>query len=499
MQLLTVRETATVLDIAPVTLNALVQNGALAYGYYLGETNGRGEPVLGFLEKDVLALAANKGNYIMTDRDSYIAALKAKLEAECPEGLAVLKALDRQFAPPVHKHYNLVKVPNARLGFVYYVRYYDPEKKEMVGTKWCTHTNNREAAEAFASVNRERLIAQYREKQQRRINIIGILEDYYKEGSEYLKVAGMRGNTMSEHSRRTSYNFIVKTFIPYLREQKIRSYSEIEPAHISRLQDKLLVGGAKPQTVNASIRAVRAVFDYMVRNGIITENVFDRVKNLKVTVKDKKTHGCYEIEMLKGVFNREWEDRLSYILNLMIYTTNMRNSEIERVRLEDIVVIDDCYFIKVRQSKTESGERMVPLHPVVYQELKQYAEEAGRGRGDRILLVGGAKNQSSVYRKAYIDMADMLGVDRVRLEEENITYYSGRHHWKTLMSAEDLGDVDECFMGHRVSDTVKKRYDHKDKRGKERLLKKTRAVYDILNRCLFGNSSGKPLFNNPKR
>jgi hypothetical protein len=53
------------------------------------------------------------------------------------------------------------------------------------------------------------------------------------------------------------------------------------------------------------------------------------------------------------------------------------------------------------------------------------------------------------------------------------------------MSAEGLGDVEEYFMGHKVSSDVSKLYNHKDKQGKNMLAKKAREVFKILDKRLF--------------
>jgi integrase len=69
---------------------------------------------------------------------------------------------------------------------------------------------------------------------------------------------------------------------------------------------------------------------------------------------------------------------------------------------------------------------------------------------------------------------------------ENITYYSGRHFWKTLMSREGLGeDIEEVFMGHKVKGDVRKRYNHRDRQGRESMVRKARQVLSILDRCVF--------------
>jgi hypothetical protein len=53
------------------------------------------------------------------------------------------------------------------------------------------------------------------------------------------------------------------------------------------------------------------------------------------------------------------------------------------------------------------------------------------------------------------------------------------------MDSENLGDVEEYFMGHKVSGDVAKRYNHKDKQGKKKLLEKARRVFQILDKRIF--------------
>jgi integrase len=78
------------------------------------------------------------------------------------------------------------------------------------------------------------------------------------------------------------------------------------------------------------------------------------------------------------------------------------------------------------------------------------------------------------------------------LGERRVTFYSGRHFWKTAMSAGGLGeDVEEYFMGHKVSADARKRYNHKDKRGLEQTLEKAREVYAILDRELFQETGAR--------
>jgi hypothetical protein len=49
-------------------------------------------------------------------------------------------------------------------------------------------------------------------------------------------------------------------------------------------------------------------------------------------------------------------------------------------------------------------------------------------------------------------------------------------------------DVEEVFMGHRVSGDVAKLYNHRDMQGRKRLVQKAKEVFRILDKKLFGRS-----------
>ena len=195
---------------------------------------------------------------------------------------------------------------------------------------------------------------------------------------------------------------------------------------------------------------------------------------------DKKTHGCYEIAKLKGVFNRHWKDKQSLLLNMMIYSTDMRNCEIKGFSKADIITVSGCHFIDLKDSKTENGIRWVPLHERVYRKVMAHA----KGLPETAPIFG--KGSSNRFQRAYHDMGNILGFDKEYLKKRYITFYSGRHFWKTLMNAEGLGeDVEEFFMGHKVRADVSKLYNHRDAQGTQRLVKKAREVFAILDKTLF--------------
>jgi integrase len=233
------------------------------------------------------------------------------------------------------------------------------------------------------------------------------------------------------------------------------------------------------------------VFNHLLITGVIKENPFDRVKALKTGARSAEVRDCHDIDKMKGVFNTEREDTLSYMLCLMVYSTGMRNGEIEKIRAGDMIELDGVRFVDIKESKTGNGVRLVPLHGFVYRKIKAYIKQADKRDGDYIFSARGGPNQSTFYKAANILLEKKLkpadGETEIEKEPEkqNISFYSGRHSWKTLMNSGGLGDdIEEFFMGHKVSGDVSKNYNHKDRQGKARLLEKAREVFAILDRKL---------------
>jgi integrase len=478
-----------------------------------------------------------KGPPIMTEEDAYLENLRKEWEEQFPEAMAAIREFDRKVMAELEgrrqqpqrnrkKGYNLIKVKNKKHGFIYYVRYTDNGK--LLPSKWSTGTNALEEAERFAVQFREELLAGYYAKRAKKqpqsqpqpqvlpqapaavkpesapaptqakpaplesIELYAALEASYKDNSAYLISAQNRGKTLDKKTRSVYDHFMNKRFIPFLQEQNITASPEITPSIIFKFQDYLLASGIMAGTINLYLGSVKAVFDYLFMNGSISDNVFDRARMLKTGGRKAKTvRGCLEVDKLKDVFIKDWEPRLQYMLCLMIYSTGMRDSELERMRVQDIVQIDDCYFVDVVKSKTGNGVRKVPLHPFVYKNLMEFTK--GLHPESYIFSARGNHNQSTLYKEAAISLGKQIAMTEEQLEEQKISFYSGRHYWKTLMNAENLGDdIEEYFMGRKVSGDVKKRYNHKDKQGKKKLLEKAQQVFAILGEKLFkGKTDGK--------
>jgi integrase len=134
------------------------------------------------------------------------------------------------------------------------------------------------------------------------------------------------------------------------------------------------------------------------------------------------------------------------------------------------------------EGKTENARRTVPLYKVTYEKLEEYIQGNNKRGNDYIF----DKIRQKDFKEARNMLGALLGYREEDLEKKNIRFYSGRHFFKTMLNAGGLGeDVEEYFMGHTVSSEIKKRYNHKEKIGRENLEKKIKKMFDIIDGTFF--------------
>jgi integrase len=484
--LLTEYQISKIFNINSITLKKLVHEGKIPY-----TTSQDSRPCF---DMNSISEWIVHNPLIESDEEIYLKKLQTEWREKSPEVFAVLRAIDQKVtansnAQKNPKQYTLIKRPSKKYGYLYYVRYNDNGK--LIPSKWNTNTNILSEADKFAQQNRSKILSEYysrRTVKNADNKLYSILEEYYKKSSPYLEKDKKRNRVLNEKTRSVYYHFMIRKFIPFLQNNNIKTFTEIDPPVIANFQDYLLSTGTKPQSINRYLSSVNIVFNHLLITGVINENAFDRVKALKIGDKSTEVRGCHDIDKIKGVFSTQWDDTLSCILCLLIYSTGMRNSEIEKIKVNDIIELDGIYFVDIKESKSKNGIRLVPLHNFVHGKIRHYIKQTGKKDESYIFSARGGPNQSTTYTKANILLGEKLKLSGDDLEKQQITFYSGRHFWKTLMNSEGLGDdIEEFFMGHKVSGDVSKNYNHKDKRGREKLLEKAIEVFTILDNKLFSS------------
>ena len=317
-----------------------------------------------------------------------------------------------------------------------------------------------------------------------------VLRSYYTKDSPWLVIDSARGRKISETSRQILHGFIVNCFIPFLEKRNIRDFSEIKPVLIGSFQNYLLMEkGLRPQSINRQISGIKAIFSHLFMTGVLEHNIMKDIIPLRSM--NIKIRGCYSLEDLAGIFKERWEDKKSYLLCSLIYSAGLRNSEIQNLKVQDIVTRGDIDFLNITKSKTTSGIRMVPLHPKIREALEEWINEKNLSGEDWLFMKNSRQRIFKAAKKANIFMGCILGKSPKELDKDNISFYSGRHFYKTMLNLHKLGDIEELFMGHRVSQNVSERYNHKNKRGENELLKEAKKTIEIIDKTLFKDAVKK--------
>jgi integrase len=353
----------------------------------------------------------------------------------------------------------------------------------MIPSQWSTKTGNYGEAELFAAANKEKIIKQYFNRKEGK-TLYSILHNYYAKGSAYLAIDAARGRKICENSRKILHGFITNAFVPFLLEHKIKTFSDIKPLVINRFQNYLLMEkGLLPQSINRQIGGIKSIFSHLYMTGIIEHNIMKDIAPLRAIT--NQTRGCHSLDNLSGIFKTEWEDKKSYLLCSLIYSTGLRNNEIKNLKVKDILKKGSLNFLNIEKSKTVNGVRIIPLHHKVKECLNLWIEENKLLDGDYLFVKNNGQRLYRMAKKANVMLGGLLNKQSEELRSENITFYSGRHFYKTMLNSYNLGDIEELFMGHSVSKGVKERYNHKNKRGEEELLKEAGRAIEIIDKLLF--------------
>jgi integrase len=366
-------------------------------------------------------------------------------------------------------------------GKTYYVRYFKDNK--MIPSQWSAGTGDYAEAKVFAAANREKILNKYYNRKEGKV-LFSVLQDYYAKGSPYLVLDAVRGRKLNETSRKILHGFILNTFIPFLHENKIRMFQEVKAVLMNRFQNYLLLEKKLlPQSINRQISGIKSIYSHMYMTGVIEQNYIKDIMPLRSM--NNKIRGCYSLDELKGIFKNQWDDKKSYLLCCLIYSAGLRNSEIQNLKVKDIITRDSIDFLNIEKSKTVNGIRIIPLHPRVKESLDEWIGENGLSAQDYLFIKFESQRFYRFAKKANEVLGSLLKNNSGELLAKNITFYSGRHFYKTLLNSHKLGDIEELFMGHSVSKDVSERYNHKDKRGEQELLKAARQAIEIIDMCFF--------------
>ena len=179
----------------------------------------------------------------------------------------------------------------------------------------------------------------------------------------------------------------IRAFILYLQQKRAFSGHPF-----ARAQER----GLSPHSINSYLRSLRAFWSWLVREGLVQQSPFARVKIPRSPRKIVSTFSDRQLEaFLKVIDISTAEGFRDYVIVLTLLDTGLRVSELSGLMLEYVWVEQGMFKVMGKGGK----ERLIPFGKQVHRLLWRYIScirpQQARPSGDFLFLAAGrtAHNQ----------------------------------------------------------------------------------------------------------
>ncbi|MCR8980121.1 tyrosine-type recombinase/integrase [Brevibacillus laterosporus] len=180
----------------------------------------------------------------------------------------------------------------------------------------------------------------------------------------------------------------------------IRFVDEVTLDHFRSYVRHCLDRGLAAGTVNVRVRALKAMFNRLVREGAITENPTTHLQKLRDDEKVLRVFGTSEIKRLLSYIDKgTFAGFRDYCAILLAYDSGLRSCEINSLELNDVDFDNHVILLPGAKNKNRKT-RAVPISPSMAKLLKQLVAETREffGSGVRLVFVNNNGNSMSDSR-----------------------------------------------------------------------------------------------------
>ena len=392
-------------------------------------------------------------------------------------------------------------------GVYYYVRFWNPEKKEYepglsietlrskLGDDSFRRIGTRSAAAAIAVRAYEEGLTKKEKKSPNFVDYVLSFWDF--DNSSYVK---LKNKTKKESIGRdhclNMLGTFKKNFLPHIDQSlKLReiTQNDIENVIIALIDE----GNISNSTINNVILSVQKPLNEAFSRGMIKINPMQNISMLERNQKDRGIPTKSEVEAVLEYLRKEgFAGRISmkiYLAVALAATTGMRQGEIRALKkdciefVENNVEYEDQAIITVRENfaktdgfKSTKGKRVrhVPVSKALADELVKMADSNPHKNGLIFWSEGSADTPiaGSYINKYYYAALAAIGITEEKRKERNIDFHSLRHFFNSMLR----GEVDDSnlrlVVGHQ-SERMSDNYTHEIR---EKVLEVGKVASNII-------------------
>lgn len=242
-----------------------------------------------------------------------------------------------------------------------------------------------------------------------------------------------------------SYQRDLNKFFAYLEDMKVKDIKKVNNTSLNSYVLLMEKENFATSTISRNIATLKAYFNYLFKQGIVTDDPAEKLKAPKI---EKKLPGILSVEEVtllldqpSGNSNKEIRDKAMLEL---LYATGIRVSELISLTLDDVNITSG--YIRVSEG---SRERIIPFGSVARTALKSYLKNARPGmiatESETVLFTNcsGQPMSRQGFWKVLKQYAKRAGI------EADITPHTLRHSFAAHLveNGADLRSVQE-MLGH---------------------------------------------------
>jgi integrase/recombinase XerD len=276
-------------------------------------------------------------------------------------------------------------------------------------------------------------------------------EPAYFEHAIKLFIDDCKVRSLSEHTVKYYQNEL-KMVKRYLNEQvQTNDTGQVTTADIKGLIVFMKENGSKEGAINTRLRAGKAFFRFLEREGIISHNPFTDVKLVREKKNVIEAFTTEQVRVLLSTPDRTTFTGLrDYTLMVFMLETGVRLKELAGIRLHHINF--EHNYVRITETKNYQ-ERNVPIQSGTVKVLKNYLRVRGQVDTDFLFLT--IENTPLTYRqiqKRIAHIGDMSGVKNVRVSPHTF------RHTFAKMAVQNGANIFElqAILGHSSIEMVRR-------------------------------------------
>jgi site-specific recombinase XerD len=251
-----------------------------------------------------------------------------------------------------------------------------------------------------------------------------------------------------------SYSISIDKFFDYLKIELFEDVKKIAPSQCSDYQVFLSKSGLEHSSINAYIRPLRAMFNWMITQSVLKKNPWKNIKNLKTPKEIPDYLTNEEIRKMLDAANKLNEKSIFACAVLL----GLRREALASIKLENIY--DKYIHIESQSSKGDKSQN-IPLRQDLKELIGNYIDLRNKHNyNSPYLFVSkmGDKYSGEAIRQIFIRLATKAGLPPERVE--CIHPHLARHSYAVRLrrSCKDMRIV-QRGMNHS-SMTTTMIYDH---------------------------------------